>query len=308
MSSSTPINRRAALGLVAGAGLLALSACKGDRKVTGYGAEGDEGGSGGSSNGNGANGNGANGSGKTGSGAGNGNGQIGSPDGVYPPGEDPHGEASEKPNEDLEKAEIPAEPAGPYPADGTNGPNALALKHIVRRDVRLSESGTRLIAEGMPLSLTLTIVDGKKSEPLRDRAVYLWQADRDGKFSLYSEGLTQEDYLRGVQVTNKSGQVVFETIVPGHFAGRWPHLGVIVFDTLGLATNGTNARKVTQLALPRETCEATYSVDGYQASHASFASASLQKDPIFKDESRRQMLETSGGALSGFQGSLTIGI
>lgn len=30
-------------------------------------------------------------------------------------------------------------------------------------------------------------------------AVYLWHGDRDGNYSLYSSGLENENYLRGVQ-------------------------------------------------------------------------------------------------------------
>ena len=63
-------------------------------------------------------------------------------------------------------------------------------------------------------------------------AVYLWHCDADGNDSLYSNGVTGENYLRGVQEADANGQVHFTTIVPGCYAGRWPHIHFEVFDAL----------------------------------------------------------------------------
>src|SRR5262245_50005654 len=38
-------------------------------------------------------------------------------------------------------AEIPAETAGPYPGDGSNGPNVLVQSGVVRSDIRTSFGG-----------------------------------------------------------------------------------------------------------------------------------------------------------------------
>lgn len=51
-----------------------------------------------------------------------------------------------------------------------------------------------------------------------------------------------ENYLRGVQVTNASGQVSFTTVFPGCYTGRYPHTHFEVYSSLGLATLGSNAR------------------------------------------------------------------
>lgn len=54
---------------------------------------------------------------------------------------------------------IPAETAGPYPGDGTNGPNVLTQSGIVRSDIRSSfgSAGTTT-APGTPLTVTVTLV------------------------------------------------------------------------------------------------------------------------------------------------------
>jgi protocatechuate 3,4-dioxygenase beta subunit len=102
-------------------------------------------------------------------------------------------------------AEIPQETAGPYPADGSNASNqslnALALAGIARSDIRTS-LGTKNVAQGMPCQIALTLVNSKDNcTPLANYAVYLWHCNRDGNYSLYSSGVTDEDYLRGVQTT-----------------------------------------------------------------------------------------------------------
>src|SRR5262245_50694799 len=70
---------------------------------------------------------------------------------------------------------IPDETAGPYPGDGTNGANALTLSGIERRDIRSSIAGASGVAEGVALTVTLTILDSQNGcAPLANHAVYLW--------------------------------------------------------------------------------------------------------------------------------------
>ena len=55
---------------------------------------------------------------------------------------------------------IPAETEGPYPGDGTNGPNALTQTGIVRSDVRSNfGSAGNAISTGIPLTLRLQVVN-----------------------------------------------------------------------------------------------------------------------------------------------------
>jgi hypothetical protein len=55
-------------------------------------------------------------------------------------------------------AEIPDETAGPYPGDGSNGPDVLEDSGIVRQDIRSSIDGGAT-AEGVPLTFELQIID-----------------------------------------------------------------------------------------------------------------------------------------------------
>ena len=106
---------------------------------------------------------------------------------------------------------IPEETAGPFPGDGSNNSssglaNALALTGIVRSDIRSSIAGATGTAEGVLLTVKLKLVNTASScADLSGYAIYIWHCDRDGLYSMYNAGVTDENYLRGVQPTDSSG-------------------------------------------------------------------------------------------------------
>lgn len=211
----------------------------------------------------------------------------------------------------------PAETAGPYPADGTNSSsgstaNALTVSGIVRSDIRASFIGTTTVATGTRLSITLTVVDVNATcAPLANYAVYLWQCDRNGNYSLYSA--PTESYLRGVQVTDAAGQVTFTTIVPGCYDGRYPHMHFEVFSSLTAATGGRYAVLTSQLAMPAALCNAVYAdTTLYPASATRFATISTSSDNVFGDNTTAQIAQQtpafSGSVADGYTASAVIGI
>ena len=130
--------------------------------------------------------------------------------------------------------EIPEETAGPFPADGSNGPNVLTESGVVRRDLTSSFGDASGVAEGVPRAVRLRVYDlaGEEATPLAGAAVYLWHCDRDGNYSMYSEAAAAENYLRGVQQADTDGRLEFHTIFPGCYPGRWPHLHFEVYRSL----------------------------------------------------------------------------
>src|SRR5829696_4455046 len=101
---------------------------------------------------------------------------------------------------DTSDGELPEETAGPYPGDGSNGPNLLNQSGIVRRDITSSFGSSTTKAAGVPLAISMTITDfSENKKPLAGGAVYIWHCDREGRYSLYSQGVTGENYLCGVQ-------------------------------------------------------------------------------------------------------------
>ena len=172
---------------------------------------------------------------------------------------------------------IPAETAGPFPGDGSNGPDALTASGVVRKDIRTSFGDASGTAEGIPLTVRLTVVqlaDGV-STPIEGAAVYLWHCDREGRYSMYSQGVTDENYLRGVQVADAKGVLEFTTIFPAAYPGRWPHIHFEVYQDLKTATSAGTKLRTTQLALPEDVCKTVYATSGYEASVKSLAGTSL---------------------------------
>lgn len=203
-------------------------------------------------------------------------------------------------------AALPEETAGPYPGDGSNGPSVLNQVGVVRRDIRPSFAGLSGTAEGVPLTVTLTVVSAGSCTPLAGRAVYLWHCDREGRYSLYSSGVTNQNFLRGVQETDASGQVSFTSIFPGCYAGRWPHIHFEVFPSLAAATTAANEIKTSQLAFPKTACDAVYATTGYQASLTNLAGVSLATDNVFRDGATTQLAAMTGSAPAGFTATLTV--
>ncbi|WP_141327532.1 dioxygenase [Myxococcus sp. AB025B] len=204
---------------------------------------------------------------------------------------------------------IPEETAGPYPADGSNGPNVLQQSGIVRSDLRASFGNTRTVAEGVLTTVTLTLVDVNDAcAPLAGRAVYLWHCDNSGEYSLYGAGITNENYLRGVQETNSQGQVTFTSIFPACYSGRWPHIHFEVYPDLASATSSANKLVTSQLALPEAACDEVYATSGYSQSVANFQRVSLATDNVFSDGSSTQVATVTGSVADGYVVTLVVGI
>jgi protocatechuate 3,4-dioxygenase beta subunit len=204
--------------------------------------------------------------------------------------------------------EIPDETAGPFPGDGSNGPDVLTQNGIVRRDIRSSFGSASGLAAGVPLTLQLTVLDPNGGAARPGAALYVWHCDRDGRYSLYSEGVTDENYLRGVQEAGADGKVTFTTIFPGAYPGRWPHIHFEVYPSLDTATSGGSPSKTSQLALPEDACNTVYATAGYEQSVPNLAQLSLETDGVFSDGYAAQLATVTGTVANGLTASLNVGV
>jgi protocatechuate 3,4-dioxygenase beta subunit len=219
------------------------------------------------------------------------------------------GSDAEKPTASAasgELAEIPEETAGPFPGDGSNGPNVLTESGIVRADIRSSFGSSSGTAEGVPLRVELTVVEADTGAALSGAAVYLWHCDRDGDYSLYSPGAAEENYLRGVQAADDAGKLAFTSIFPAAYAGRWPHVHFEVYAGLAEATSAGEPLTTSQLALPEDVCAAVYATDGYETSVRNLDHTSLSGDMVFSDGWDAQLAKVSGDVRGGYVARLTV--
>ena len=203
---------------------------------------------------------------------------------------------------------IPEETAGPFPGDGSNGPNVLTESGVVRRDITTSFGSASGTADGIPITLELTLLDTKNScRPLKKAAVYVWHCDREGRYSLYSDGATDANYLRGVQASGDDGVVQFTSIFPACYPGRWPHVHLEVYRSVEGATSGGTPIATSQVAIPAATCEAAYATNGYEASVGNLAQLSLASDMVFGDDGGVHELATvTGSTDTGYTIALTV--
>jgi protocatechuate 3,4-dioxygenase beta subunit len=228
----------------------------------------------------------------------------GGPPGGTPPGGAPAGASGVE----VADGEIPEETAGPFPGDGSNGPNVLAEAGVVRSDIRSSTGSATGTAEGVLLTyrLRLVRVDGTTVTPFEGGAVYLWQCDRAGDYSMYSAAAADENYLRGVQAADADGLITFTSVFPGCYPGRWPHAHFEVYESVARATSSANKLRTSQLAFPQDVCEQVYAATGYEQSARNLSSLSLESDGVFGDGYSLQLARLTGSTSTGWTAELTV--
>jgi protocatechuate 3,4-dioxygenase beta subunit len=144
-------------------------------------------------------------------------------------------------------------------AEMTEGPYWLDL-NMVRTDIRETETGA-------PLALKLSVLDVASGKPIEGASVDIWQCNAEGIYSGFTAasaasnpggsqpaggqagvgqpagapppggrgggagGAQKTDdttFLRGIQMTDKSGAATFTTVYPGWYNGRTVHIHVKV--------------------------------------------------------------------------------
>jgi protocatechuate 3,4-dioxygenase beta subunit len=146
------------------------------------------------------------------------------------------------PEQDKACALIPTEIAGPFPLDLT------ANNFFFRKDVREGKAGVKV-------NLKLKIVGTNNCQPMKNVRVNIWQCDKDGIYSGYSdfnnEGTT---FMRGYQITDTNGIVNFTTILPAWYPGRICHIHAQIFVSTSYAV-------VTQFTFPEAPKNAIYNAN-----------------------------------------------
>jgi protocatechuate 3,4-dioxygenase beta subunit len=111
----------------------------------------------------------------------------------------------------------------------TVGPYFLD-RQLNRSDIRV-EPSTGKASAGVPLALAFNVsrIANGTCTPLEGAMVDVWQCDAAGMYSgvtdpQFGNATVGQKFLRGYQLTDKSGKAQFATIYPGWYRGRTVHI------------------------------------------------------------------------------------
>lgn len=128
---------------------------------------------------------------------------------------------------------------------------------------------------GVPVHLEIQFVDVKTCRPTPGLFIDLWQCNATGVYSGVSaagQGGLRSTYLRGVQETDADGVVEFDTIFPGHYAGRATHQHLTVHVGARRLPNNTYAggtvSHISQLFFDQALVDAVERTAPYSANRA----------------------------------------
>lgn len=191
---------------------------------------------------------------------------------------------------------------GPYYLDG----------QLVRADV--SEDKT-----GVPLKLTLTVVDDDTCAPLGNALVEIWHCDALGEYSGFVGGNGHDEpdngtFLRGGVLTGSDGVARITSVYPGWYRGRCIHIHVKVHTDVTLTSDGSfeggQELHTGQLFFDEGITEDVAEVAAYAAN--TVPRTTLAQDSIYDEGGAASGLLTltalGGSAASGYAGTLTLGV
>ncbi|KAK3315366.1 Intradiol ring-cleavage dioxygenase [Apodospora peruviana] len=154
---------------------------------------------------------------------------------------------------------------------------------------------------GVPLTLDLQVLDMETCDPVPNVYLEIWHCNSTGVYSgVAANGNGNGDgsnidatFLRGVQKTDQDGVSLFETLFPGHYQGRAPHIHVMVHHNASARANGTledtTASHVGQVYFDQALINAVESTSVYKANTQAlllnendflFAEGARTSDPV----------------------------
>ena len=172
----------------------------------------------------------------------------------------------------------------------TEGPYYIAGEKV-RRNITEGRPGT-------PLTLRLTVVDSRTCKPIKGATVDIWHCDALGAYSGFGSGRSSRTFMRGIQRTNASGVARFETIFPGWYRGRTPHIHMKVFVSGDEVHTG-------QLYFSDRVTDAVYRRKPY--SNRPNRETRNADDSLFGNGGRRSLLRLQRGG-TGYIGSIRMGV
>ena len=159
---------------------------------------------------------------------------------------------------------------------------------------------------GAPLRMAVRVMrvdDG--CAPLKDAVVDVWHTDADGVYSGYpgqpgGQDTSGRTFLRGTQVTDADGIVLFDTIYPGWYPGRTVHVHFKVLYR-------NNSYVTSQFYFPDDFTDQVYSRTPY-SSRPERTTRNTNDSVLRGDPTERNLLASVTEEGDGYYGTITVGV
>jgi protocatechuate 3,4-dioxygenase beta subunit len=165
--------------------------------------------------------------------------------------------------------------------------------------------------EGVPLDLTVRVIDHERCLPVENAAVDIWQCNAYGVYSdEESESTVGEEYLRGIQFTDSGGYAELKTIYPGHYQGRATHIHVKVHiggKRTKKSYSGGHVCHTGQMLFSETVTDSVYATAPYSSS--TVARVPNYQDRVFSEQGgKRSMPKLAGDVSSGITAKIALGV
>ena len=213
---------------------------------------------------------------------------------------------------DVEVAdgEIPEETAGPYPGDGSNGPNVLTESGIVRSDITSSFGSASRGRRGRA-------ADGAAQGLRPDRRA---TSTALAGAAVYAVALRPRGQLLDVRRRRRRRELPARRA--GGRRGRvgWssPRSSPAATPVAGRTSTSRSTSRSTRppapptscaprsSRFPEDVCEEVYATEGYEQSVTNLAQVSLDTDGIFSDGYSLQLAKVTGSVEDGYVATLNV--
>jgi protocatechuate 3,4-dioxygenase beta subunit len=192
---------------------------------------------------------------------------------------------------------------GPYwVTDSASGYN--------RSDITSDIGGTNT-QSGVPFTLTLYIYDSENScVAMENVQIDIWHCNASGIYSGVQNStngggadLTSQSWLRGYQLSDSSGKVTFQTIVPGWYTGRTTHIHIRFRSSYDSSSSGST--NTAQLFFDQTFID---NLDTTVSPYSSLGKNSVTNagDSIYNSEGGTTILSMSGSASDGYSATFSV--
>jgi protocatechuate 3,4-dioxygenase beta subunit len=185
----------------------------------------------------------------------------------------------------------------------TEGPYFVD-ERLQRADIRPdTSSGNVSAGTALALAFAVSKVSTNSCVPFAGALVDVWHCDADGRYSDEANNNTDgQNFLRGYQVTDASGNAAFTTIYPGWYQGRTVHIHFKI-RTDPDASSGFEF--TSQLFFDEAVTAEAYSVEPYASRGAQ--DTTNARDGIYQNGGS-QLLLTPTRSADGYATTFDIGV